>query len=216
MLEKYDKFFAGLLQGAKCAEKWGKKFLSVFGGAAGLTVLILMMIGWCQGIDVQFSDYWAISHKVETLHGISGCAWFDTITLPLTFYNTGLKYRAVGMLKLRIKKDGQVVGEYEANREYARFDEEDIMNWQMKGFYVNAIVAPHSSIFEVVEFYPDSWQSKGEFILKDNEEYDVYLYMKSEDESWKFMGQSPIATGEVSKLKMDPAICQDQVDVITY
>lgn len=196
--------------------------LAQLGGFAGLAVLIITIIAWFQGVKVEFSDFWIITHKVETVQGSLECAWFDTITLPLTFFNTGSKHRAIGMLKLEVRKAGQLVDVYQANREYERFDREELEKWRVKNFYVNSIVTGHSAIVKVVEFYPAPWNShphwtsRRGFSLKANEEYEVSLYMKLGNGRWKPMGSFSIATGDVDKLEVNPAVCQDQVDAITY
>jgi len=196
--------------------------LAQLGGFAGLALLIIMVISWTQGVRVELSDLWALSHKVETVHGSPECAWFDTITLPLTFFNTSSKHRPVGMLKLEVWKAGQLVDIYQANRESERFDEAEIRNWHVRNFYINSIITDHATVVKIVEFYPAPWDKhphwtgRRGFSLMPNEEYQIELSMRLKNGRWKSMRSFSIVTGDVNKLEVDPSVCQDQVDAITY
>lgn len=203
------------------------------GGIAGLIALIWQVITFLGDLEVELSNYWIYSRKVERVKGANGCAVFDTITLPLTFYNTGGFAQAVRMLRLEVWTNGKFCKLFQANREYEVFDQEEIEHWRAKGFYINSVVPGHSSMVKVVEFYPVFWWKENEFTLESGTQYTLKLFMgpgvedpeamgaEKEDwnsvrDKWRYMGSLIIETKDIEKLRVDPARCEDQVDSITY
>lgn len=147
-------------------------------GIISLTWQIIwqLLIAFSGGLKVEFSHYWIYSRKVEHVEGTEECAVFDTITLPLTFYNTGGRAQTVRMLRLEVWTNGKFCGLFQAEREYEVFDQEEIENWRVKNFYINSVVPGHSSIVKVVEFYPTFWweSDKKKKILSCNLEPNIH------------------------------------------
>lgn len=206
------------------ARRAGVTILAVVfaGGLAGWCVFALQLISYMGDLEVEFSDYWICSRKVEEVTGIEEYyAIFDTITLPLTFYNSGKRERVVRMLRLEVWDDDSVVDTYQANREYQRFGEPAIEEWNVENFYMNSVVPGHTYVVKTVEFYPVYWVERSDFVLQPHTKYRVKLFMKrtvgaEEENGWDFMGEVPIRTWGVDALNVDPDKSEDQVDAIVY
>jgi len=204
----------------------------IVGALAGISALVWNIVLYWGDLEVEFSNYWIYSRKVERIAGTKGCAIFDTITLPLTFYNTGGFARVVRMLRLEIWVNDQFHDLFQANREYEVFDQQEVIRWEVKNFYINSVVLGHGSIVKIVEFYPTFWTSRTQFSLEPQTIYTLKLFMSPRlggtgvmaagtdwplvRDRWIYMGSLIIKTGDVHTLSVDPALCEDQVDSITY
>lgn len=212
-------------------------FIFSGGVVAWITFFLTIIIPLTKGIELEFSDYWIITHKVEPIEGTKDCAIFDTITLPLTFYNTVSRHRAIGILKLEIRRyhnaktvDKKIIYVYKAAREYEKFDPEEIETWNVKNFYVDSILAGNTDTTIIVEFYPSEWwgnpqfswqhlqehQRKPSFILQPNQKYQITLLMKTSSFEWEKLGILTIETGDVNELEISADECRSQADAIVY